>query len=74
MHYRKCPNCGSLLDPEERCSCGGSAFRLRSGATVELIDQATFMDILQRIKESGEDHLYLPITETNRTLIADMSN
>lgn len=51
MHYRECPNCGALIDPEERCDCGCTVFRLRVGSTVELIDQATFMDILQKMKE-----------------------
>ena len=50
MHYHECPNCGALIDPEERCDCGGPVFRLRVGSTVELIDQATFMDILQKMK------------------------
>ena len=54
MHYHECPNCGAYLDPEERCNCGWPVFRLRLGSTVELIDQATFMDILQKMKE-GEN-------------------
>lgn len=51
MHYRECPNCGASLEPEKWCDCGVQVFRLRVGSTVELIDQATFMDILQKMKE-----------------------
>lgn len=51
MHYRECPNCGALIDPGERCDCGCPVFRLWVGSKMELIDQATFMDILQKIKK-----------------------
>lgn len=51
MKHRICPDCGARLDPEERCSCGDPVFQLRISSTVELIDQATFMDILQKMKE-----------------------
>lgn len=53
MNCRKCPDCGAYLDPEECCDCGGAVFRLRVGSAVKLIDQATFADILQRMKEGG---------------------
>ena len=49
-YTRTCPSCGATLDPGERCDCGGAVFRLRVGDSVKLIDQETFMDILQKIK------------------------
>lgn len=49
-YARTCPRCGAALDPDEMCDCGGTVFRLCGGNSVELIDQETFMDILQRIK------------------------
>ena len=49
-YTRTCPRCGAALDPDERCDCGGTVFRLCVGDSVELIDQETFMDILRKIK------------------------
>jgi hypothetical protein len=63
MHYRECPNCGALIDPEERFDCGGPVFRLRVGSAVKLIDQATFMDFLHKMK------MYRTESEQRKSLI-----
>lgn len=52
-HYRICPDCGSYLDPGERCDCqdkeeaAPDATNTQSGK-VNLIDQTMFTSILPK--------------------------
>ena len=50
MKEYRCHNCGSYLDPGERCSCREPVFRLITGQRVEQISKQEFLDVLQRMR------------------------